>query len=267
LEGLFEFLEEDFAAPAAAIQIDDGLGAPNEVVGQEYHWAKFAVHFDHRHDAAQFDGINFLDGRHGQGDQVIAENGALSSGLELADDSALEVVCGTRNPKDLASRQVGQVVEVEVSLVKDGDFARVNMGAKLARPLALVFGGGVHNGAARQEGLEVQPDMTFGRRLAPTMLGLVQGAGHQLDGGGVHDMNEPFETKGELGTAVSAEARLQGLQVVQHGPEKHLGHFRIAGAVGVRERVFGRRGCSAQRRQRPRMQAQGVADVIEAQAG
>src|SRR5579885_1145599 len=36
LEGLLEFLEEGFDAPAAAIEVGDGLGAPGEVVGREH---------------------------------------------------------------------------------------------------------------------------------------------------------------------------------------------------------------------------------------
>jgi len=56
LEGLFEFLEEGFDAPAAAIQVGDGLGAPLQVVRQENHFAELAVHLDEGRDAAEFDG-------------------------------------------------------------------------------------------------------------------------------------------------------------------------------------------------------------------
>ena len=101
-----------------------------------------------------------------------------------------------------------------------------------------MLGGGVHDGAAGQEGLEVEPDMAFGGGLAPAMFGPVQRAGHQLDGGGVHDMDEALEAEGEVRAAVAAEGGLQGLQMIQHGPEESFGHFRVAGAVGVGERVF-----------------------------
>lgn len=53
--------------------------------------------------------------------------------------------------------------------------------------------------------------MAFGGGFAPAMFGPVQGTGQQLDGGGVHDMDQPFETKGEPGAAVAAKVRLQGL--------------------------------------------------------
>jgi len=45
------------------------------------------------------------------------------------------------------------------------------MGAKLARPDAVMLGGGVHDGAAGQEGLEIEPDMAFGGSLAAAMFG------------------------------------------------------------------------------------------------
>ena len=129
-----------------------------------------------------------------------------------------------------------------------------------------MLGGGVHDGATGQEGLEVEADVTFGGGLAPAVSGPVQRAGHQLDGGGIHDLDEALEAESELGTAVAAEGRLQGLQMIQHGPEELLGHFRIAGAVGVGEGVFG--GCRgrAQRRQRTGMKPQRVADIVEAEA-
>jgi hypothetical protein len=125
LEGLFEFLEEDFDAPAAAIEIGDGLGAPSDVVGQENQLAPLAVHFDQGGDATQFDGINFLHRRVGQNNQVIAEDTALGAVLEFADDAALEVVLGARDPKDLPCGQVGQMGEVHIGLVEDDDFPRV----------------------------------------------------------------------------------------------------------------------------------------------
>ena len=266
LEGLFEFLEEDFDAPATAIEIGDGLGAPGDVVGQENHRAQRAVHFDHGGDTAQLNGINFLHWWVGQNDQVVAEDLALSAILELADDAALEVVLGAGDPKDLAGRQIGQMVEVHIRLVEDDDFTRVDTGAKLAGPLGFMLGSGVHDGAAGQEGLQVEAQMALGGGLAPTMFGPVQGTGHQLDGGGVHDMNKPFETKGEFRATVAAEGRLQGLQMRQHGPEELLSHERVAGAIGMGQCVFRRGRGGAQRGQRAGVKAQSVADVVEAEA-
>lgn len=155
--------------------------------------------------------------------------------------------------------------EVHIRLVEDDNLTRVDIGAKLAGPLTFVLGGGVHDGAAWQEGLEVEAEVALGGCLAPTMFGPVQGTGHQLDGGGIHDLDEAFETESEFRTAVAAESGLQGLQMIQHGPEELLGHFRVAGAIGVGQRVF--RGCRgrAQRRQRAGVQPQRIADVVETQ--
>ena len=262
LEGLFEFLEERFDAPAATIQVGDGLGAPNKMVGQENHFAEFAVHLDEGRDAAEFDGIMFGSGA-GQGDQVVAQNIAARSVLKFADDAALQVILGAGYPEYAALRQVRQMGEIHIRLVEDDDFTRLNMGAKFARPDAVMLGGGVHDGAAGQEGLEIEPDMAFGGSLAAAMFGPVQRAGHQLDGGRIHDVDEAFETEGEARRAVTAKGGLQGLQMFQHRPEKLLGQFRIAGAVGVRECVFGRRRGPTQRRERAGVKPQGVAHVVE----
>src|SRR5208282_2421315 len=219
LEGLFEFLEECFDAPAAAIEVGNGLGAPNEMVGQENHFTRFPVHFHERDDAAQPDGI-MLGRRAGQFDQVVAQNVSECSLLKFAHDAALQVVLGASDPKNAALRQVGQMSEVHISLVEDGNFTRLNMGAKLARPDAVMLGGGVHDGATGQKGLEIEPNMAFGGGLAAAMFGPVHRAGHQLDGGGVHDVDKPFETEGKAGSAVAAEGGLHGLQMLQHCPEK-----------------------------------------------
>ena len=45
LQGLFEFFEKDFDLPAAAIQIDNGLRPPGEIVAQKNHLPHFPVHF------------------------------------------------------------------------------------------------------------------------------------------------------------------------------------------------------------------------------
>ena len=82
------------------------------------------------------------------------------------------------------------MVEVHICLVEDNDFTPLNTGAKLSGPDAVMLGGGIHDGAAWQEGLEIEPDMAFGGGLAAAMFGPVQGTGHQLNGGRVHDMDE-----------------------------------------------------------------------------
>jgi hypothetical protein len=265
LQGLFEFLEEGFDAPTAAIEISDGLGAPREVIGQENHFPNFPVHLHQGHDAAQADWILF-GRRAGQLNELIPQNVAELSILKFADDAKLQVVFGTGDPKDFALGQVGQVREVHISLVEDDDFTRMDIGAKFAGADTVMLGGRADEGAGGQETLEIKPDMTLGGGFAPPMFGPVQRTGHERNGGRVHDMNEALgETKSEAGRVVAGEGGLERLQMIQHGPEELLGHFWIAGAVGVRERVFaGRRG-RAQGRERTGVQVQGVTHVIEAQ--
>jgi hypothetical protein len=265
LQGLFEFLEEGLNAPAAAIEIGDGLRAPVKVIGQENHFAQFAVHCHQGHHAAQSDGI-ILGGRAGQFDEIVTQDIAESSILNFSDDAELEVVLGAGDEEDFTLGQVRQMGEVHVGLVEDDDFARMNIGAKLTGADAVMLGGRANDDAARQEGLEVEPDMALGGRFAPAMFGPVQGVGHERNGGGVHDMNEaPGETKSEAWRVATGEAGLERLQMIEHGPEQVLGQIRIAGAVGVRERVSaGWRG-PAQSRERTGVQPQRVTHVIETQ--
>jgi hypothetical protein len=58
---------------------------------------------------------------------------------------------------------------------------------------------------------------------------------------------------------------MQGLELVEHRPEQGFGHLGIMFPVGVRKGVFARRRRAADRRQRPRMQSQRIANVVEAQ--
>ncbi len=98
------------------------------------------------------------------------------------------------------------------------------------------------------------------------MFGPVEGTGHQLDGGGIHDLDEAFETEGEFRAAVATEVGLDGLQMIQHGPEELFGQLGVTGAVGVGEGVFGWWRGAAQSRERAGVKAQSVANVVETEA-
>ena len=263
LEGLFEFLKEDLDAPTAAVKVGDGLGAPSHVVGQENHFPQLTVHLDEGGDTPQLDRINVLCRWAGQCDQIVPQNVSFGGVLKLADNPALQIILGTSDPKDTTLGQVGKVSEVEVSLVKDNDFTRLNIGAKLTGPAVVMFGGSVHDGASWQESLEIKPDVAFGGGFTPTMFGPVQRSGHQLNGGRVHNMDEPLESERKTGTTVASEVGLDRLQMFQHCPEKLFGHLGIAGAIGIRKCVFGRRRGPAQRRERTGVKMQGIAHIIE----
>jgi hypothetical protein len=46
--------------------------------------------------------------------------------------------------------------EIDISLVEDDDFTRVDIGAQLVRPLGFMLGGGVHAGRPRQLGHQMR---------------------------------------------------------------------------------------------------------------
>jgi hypothetical protein len=103
----------------------------------------------------------------------------------------------------------------------------------------VMLASGVHEGKARQEGLQVEPHVTLGGSFAPAVLGPIHTPGHQLNGGRVDDVNQALEPEGELGTMPGAKTRMELLQMFEHRQEQRLGHFRVALSVVVR--VVGRR--------------------------
>ncbi len=232
--------------------------------GQENHFPQFAVHLDQSHDAAQFDRISFGRRAAGQDDQVVPQDVSVGPVLESAHHPAAEIVFGAGDPEHVAGGQVGQMGEVHISLVKDDNLPGPHARAHFAGPQAFVFAGGVHEGEARQEGLQVEPEMALGGGLAAAMFGPVQTAGDQLDGGGVHQMNHPLEAEGKTRAAIPAKTGVKFFQMAEDGIEKVLGHLGGAFPVGGGERILARRGRATHGRERPRMQPQGVANIVEA---
>src|SRR5450631_3679025 len=115
------------------------------------------------------------------------------------------------------------MAEVHISLVKYDDFTGLDSGTHFPRTLGIVVPGSVHNGKAGQETLQIQPQMTLGRRLAPPMFGPVHAGSNQRDGGRVHQMNHALELTGKsLPVRATDEARGQLAQVFKDGPEKFL---------------------------------------------
>src|ERR1700682_668572 len=96
--------------------------------------------------------------------------------------------------------------------------------------------------------------MTFSCSFAPTMFGPVQRPGHQPYGGRIHHMNDPLETKNKTRLVLASIAGLQLSQMLQHRIKESLPQVRIAGAIGMRKRVFVRRLGSAQCRKRAGME-------------
>src|SRR5438445_3496951 len=265
LERLLQFLKEHFDAPAAAIQLGDGLGAPGQVVGEENHFTHLAVHFDQGHYATQAERIGFSGGRTAQQDQIVAQDIALGSVLQPAHDATLQIILGSGDPEDLPHGQIGQMLKVHIGFVKDHNFPGLHACAQFVRPPVVVLSGAVHQCKAGQEALQVEPHVTLGGRFAPTVLGPIHTPSHQLNGGRVNHMNQALEPEGEARATSSPKARMELLQMLEHRPEQRLGHFRIALPVGMRERVLAGRRCAANGRQRTGVQPQGIAHVVETQ--
>ena len=107
--------------------------------------------------------------------------------------------------------------------------------------------------------------MTFGRRLAPPVLGPVHTVGHQLQGGRIHQMDHPFEAEGKPATPPTTKTRTEILQVLQGLPKQFFSHDGVTLAIGIGKRVaLGCRG-STNRREGAGMQRQRVANIVESQ--
>ncbi len=152
------------------------------MVGEEGHRPHLAVHFHLGHHAAQRAGV-MLAGRTGQADQVVPQDVPLATRLEFALHPAAEIVLGARHPEHFPHGQLGQMGKIHIGLVEDDDLPGPHPRAEFLRPPAFVFAGGVHDGAAGQESLQVQPQMTFGRGFAAAMFGPVQARCDEFDGG------------------------------------------------------------------------------------
>src|ERR1039458_7989534 len=102
------------------------------------------------------------------------------------------------------------------------------------------------------------------RRLScsPAVFGPVQTAGDQLNGGGVHQVDHAFEAESKTRTAIPAKTGVKFFQMAEDRIEEFLGHLSGAFPVGGGEGVLAGRGRAAHGRERSRMQAQGVADIL-----
>jgi hypothetical protein len=157
--------------------------------------------------------------------------------------------------------------EVQVSLVKYDNFARLDPHAEFPGAFGVVVPGGVHDGEARQNTLEVQPQMTVGGGLARAAARSVHARSNQRNGSRVHQMNRAAESPGKAPARLTADkARRETAQVIQHRTEELLGHCGRADFVGVGKIVTGGRRGSAQTGERSRMQVKGVTHIIEAHA-
>ena len=173
-ERLFDLFEEDLDAPARLVKRAHAAGGPGEVVGDEDHDDFFAVDGDEHFDAAKLDGVLFFAFGGFQGDEVIAQD--LAGGLfqEFFANVVGHVVFGAGDPKDAALCEGEEVEEVDVGLVKQGDFARLESGAEGRGAGVIVMAGFFDDGAGGQEALEVQAEVELGGGLAAAVFGPVE---------------------------------------------------------------------------------------------
>ena len=239
LEGLFDLLEKDFDAPARLIELANRACRPVRVVSDEDHDNILAVDgHDHFHPAHQ-DGILLFAFRGPEQDEVVTQDVSLGAAQEFFTDGVSHVVLGARYPEDASQGEVVKVGEVDVGLVKQGNLAFPEVGAKLGGAGVVVMGCLLDDGVAGQEALEVEAQVQLGRCLAAAVFRPGHAVGHQGDGGRVHGVNGPFESSWHPFVANAEAARHQSLKVAERLPEEFLHHVAVACFVSVGERVAG----------------------------
>jgi hypothetical protein len=107
--------------------------------------------------------------------------------------------------------------------------------------------------------------MALGGGLAAAMFGPVQRVGDESNGGGVHNMDGDFEAVRQAFACTACdEARREGLEMFEGLPEELFAQGRGTLAIGVGQAVATGRSGAANGRERAGVQAQTVADIVEA---
>ena len=160
-----------------------------------------------------------------------------------------------------------KVLEVDVGLVENGDLPRRQPSAQGDHAAAVVVGTFFNHRERRQESLQVQAQVKFGRRLAPAVLSPVHAVGDQGDGGRVDTVNGLLEpARQPLVSTRRAEARELVLQMIEHLPEQRLHHVGVALPVRIGESVATRRGRPAHGEKLRAVVAQGITQIVQPDA-
>ena len=85
------------------------------------------------------------------------------------------------------------MVEIDISLVKDHDFAILKHPTHLPGLLVVHYSGRIDNGITRKHRLEVQIHVALRCGLTTPVLGPVHAVGHQMDGCGINGVNRGLE--------------------------------------------------------------------------
>ncbi len=131
--------------------------------------------------------------------------------------------------------------EGDVGPVEDDDLPGTDACAHFGSTGLVIVFGRVDDGEARQEALQVQPQVAFGCGLATAVFGPIQARGHQLDRGRIHHMDGPSKPTGQAPKAAAgSELRLDTLQMSEHTPEQLLGHGGVTVPACMRQTVAAR---------------------------
>lgn len=264
LESLFDLLEEDLDGPAAGIQITDAACGPLQVIGDENHDDGFAIDFDFRFEASQACRILVSAGGNLEGDLVVAQNIAFTPALAFAADTVGHVVLGPGDPENAAQSHLEQMVEVDVSLVKDRDLAGLQGGTERSHAPAVVMCRFLDHREAWKEGLQIEPQVHFGRRFATPMLGPIHAVSDQRDGRGVDRVDRTFELAGQLAvTPRGSEAFVSFLQRTEDLPEERFHHVAVAVFVRMGKAIAARWSRPANPAEFGLVVAQTIAHVVE----
>lgn len=263
-EGLLDLFEEGFDAPAAAIQIADAGSSPFKVIGQEDHSGPLPVNLNPCLDTPEPLGILRSGLRRDQSDLVVTDDIAFWFTQSFATDVVAHVVLRPRNPEDATLAQIEEIGEVDVSLVEDGNLARLQPSTQGQCPRVVMVGGLLYDGERREEGLQVQSQMHLCCSLPATVFGPVHAVGNQSDGRRVDCVNRPLKTAGQATIAACrTELRAEGLKVAKDRPEQFLHHVAIAVLVRMRERIAARRNSTPNRSKFSSMVAKAVTDIVQ----
>lgn len=264
LQRLLDLFEKHFDLPPAAIEISHGARTPVQVVGQKGHFSFLTIDFNQGHDAAHQLGGGLV--RVFELDDFIPQHLVVLGAGHLLDDLAGQVLLGASDPMDAALIQIPQMAEVHVTLVQQGDFAALEISAQFPGAFVVVLRSGVHDDESRQQALQVQSHVGFGSGFAPAMFGPIHRVGHQFHRRAVDDVNGHLETEGGPASPARREPGRLFLQVRQRPPKKLLGHLGGTLPVGVGQTVAAGRRRATHGGQRPGVQLERVAQVVQSDA-
>ena len=84
LNGLFDFLEEDFNVPATSIQFCDSPGAPLHVIGQKLQFAIFPINFNQRNNPPHCFWVGLAGLLGNQFNDLVAQDSGIIGGVPVS---------------------------------------------------------------------------------------------------------------------------------------------------------------------------------------